>query len=348
MRSTVSALRRICYFVLTIVFLTFGAFHLPAMADTTVNLHIFADGDLPEQGNVVIQALDDRIEKLPLNDARRRGDIGSFNEIADNAIYTKTIHLQNPPSSFNLSLLEIDVGQNNSSQINVVSCRKFRRLNNYLQQYKNAKKLDIDILMQIQYKSNPPPTPDPANPNIYNDYSDCEVTFRINGVDYPTAMPAPAKINLRIFAAGDLPAQGDIIIQTVDGKIRMSPRNDIRKLGDEAPFKELADKPIYARTIEVQHPRSFNLSLVENDVYQAGSPQINVVECRKFHRLDGYLQQYLSNNPTVGELNIDVFMKMQYQPGPPTQSPADPNIFIDNSTCTVTSFKINGVDYSNE
>lgn len=362
MRKTASISHRVCYFLFTTL-LAFGVFHSPAMADqpkdgtTLVNLRLFAAGDLPEQeqNNVVIQALDHRTPILNLNDPLLRGEIAPFKESAYKAIYTRTIKIHNP-RTFNLSLLEIDLNQLNPSQTNAIRCRQFHRLEEYLNHYLDNKnmveKLDIDIFIQAQYRSDRAPAPSLEYPgkNIYNDYSDCEVTFKINGIDYPEAMPTPTKVNLRLFASGDLQThlspQANVIVQTVDDKIKMSPRNDVRQLGDAAPYNELADKPIYARTIAIHHPRSFNVWLVEVDAYQPGSSHVNVVNCRKYRQLNGYLKDYLRNNPNVDELNIDLFMQTHYQSGRQTQSPADPKIFIDeNSTCEVSSFKINGVNY---
>lgn len=158
---------------------------------------------------------------------------------------------------------------------------------------------------------------------------------------------AAMTINLKVFATGNLPDEGFIILQAVGDNKPLLPITDhVKKRGDVAIFDEDPNKPDYTKTVQVKNPKTFNMSYIQIENADLNSMGFDEVECRHYRWLKGFLDDYLAKHTKTTELDIEVYLNTNYIAGKtPDQNPDDPpNSFIDNSTCDVT-FKINGISF---
>ena len=163
----------------------------------------------------------------------------------------------------------------------------------------------------------------------------------LTNINYVEAHAATT-INLRVFAEGNLPDEGWLILQTTENDKPLLPDTDREKRGYVARFEEDANKPDYKNTVEVQDPKNVTMSFVQIENTETDS-KTHVVECAQYRWLKGYIDDYLSKHNNVTQLDIDVYVNTKYIAGY-TPDPGNPNDDIDNSTCNVT-FKINGIDF---
>ena len=153
--------------------------------------------------------------------------------------------------------------------------------------------------------------------------------------------PVAAKVNLRVFATGDLPDWSWFILQAVEGDKPLLEPTEKKKRGDSVWFIKSAETPLYRASLQVQDAAKFNLSFVQ--IESMDNRLVNhVVICREYKHLKFALGRYLAGHGDVSQLDIDARVNTRFLSG--SQGRLDGDV-LDNSTCNVT-YMINGVDMS--
>ncbi len=153
--------------------------------------------------------------------------------------------------------------------------------------------------------------------------------------------PVAAKVNLRVFATGDLPDWAWFILQAVEGDKPLLEPREKQKRGDIVWFVKSAEKPLYKASVQVQDAAKFNLSFVQIENMDNRMVK-HVVICRQYKHLKPALGRYLADHRDVSQLDIDAKVNTRFVSG--SQGRQDRDV-VDNSTCNVT-YTINGVAVS--
>lgn len=151
--------------------------------------------------------------------------------------------------------------------------------------------------------------------------STADVQLQVFGVE--RGAPSNSKRNLIFQVEGD----GRKLLETTGSETR----------GLTVPMLNSPDTPIYSKQLLLENQRSFSMSFLTLEVFiPAGifrSASTSSVQCRQFRQIQSYIDQYLTNNPTQTQLNIDATVDVTYDPNDARRS-----------ACSVR-YKINGISF---
>jgi hypothetical protein len=174
----------------------------PASAATKVNFRIYAKGDQPSGQELLFQATE---KNKPLFATSSDNPYAAFAWYYEGILDFQQVLSVEDPHDLNMSFLRIESAKD-KYDVSVLECHGYQWLNTalrlFLAQYPNPTELTIDVTLNTTFLPNPNDPnnglssgiggwnwdPDKVYLNpVFIEASACNVTFKINGVNYPTA-----------------------------------------------------------------------------------------------------------------------------------------------------------------